>query len=226
MANKVWTGDQSAYDALTSRPIDDYFVTKIGDAFNYTYHDAPALDVITSLAWEKFIDTDDGENGTGKILHPVHLSEFIDNSTVSGWNTGRAPLTSHTINVGNVEGRATKAKVLNKMYRGKIGTCYSLWKFQYTDNNDPTNYNDVRAGYWCDIGYTTKTPGTCGIEHSRPVNSLPDVSAMSDSQIISFLAGDYKLVLLLAVGDATADQELVDVQTISNANRTKYLYQV
>jgi len=196
MAKKVWLGVQAAYNNLTSRPIDDEFFTTTDETFTFSYEDVGDAAAINALSIDDIITI----NSYG---------ECIPNAAFFG--------DAHEISKGYT--------VLNKLYRGSTGTCYEAYKFQYTDDGDTSSYADVRAGSWRKIGYTTKTPETSGIKHRHLVNSLPNVASMSDSEIRSFLNGDYKNVLLIQIGDSTTAEELADVQTISNANRTKYLYQ-
>lgn len=196
MAKKVWTGTQTAYDSLTNRPADDEFFTKVNETYSFNYNDVGDVIAINALTIENVVTID--ANGV-----------CTANSAFTG--------PSHSI--------SSSYAVLNKMYRGTTGTSYKEYKFKYTDDGNSSSYDDVRAGSWVFIGYTTKTPATSGIRHRNLVETLPDVAHMTDSQIRTFLNGDYKNVLLVQIGDSTTAEELVDVQTISNANRTKYLYQ-
>ena len=184
----------------------------IGTTFVYTYHDGPSVAQLESFdgaghgcdvfPWTAYITV----NADGSC-NPRHFSDFVTlfSSPTKTWNGKRL--------------------VLNKLYRGSVGTRYKEYKFKYTDDGNPSSYDDVRAGSWVFIGYTTKTPAASGIRHRNLVETLPDVAHMTDSQIRAFLNGDYKNVLLVQIGDSTIAEELVDVQTISDANRTKYLYQ-
>ena len=95
MAKKVWTGTQTAYDALINRPADDEFFTKVNETYSFNYNDVGDVIAINALTIENVVTID--ANGV---------------------------CTANSAFTGSSNSISSSYAVLNKMYRGTTGTSY------------------------------------------------------------------------------------------------------